>query len=667
MSWFSRSRPNRLAFALCSLGLSAGCTQQAPTKVPGETELEVARVLITPKPASAEVSMTVLLPKLGSRPSNALYSSRLYNPFRVAEDRRRIYSFLATQGYLDAVVDEPVVQLNDKQASIAFSYTSGAHYTLVSVAFKGVPEEVDLAPFRKAEPLGEFDLEAMRVARYDMAAELQRHGFGHARVYVRFYIDRTKHEVSAVYFGDPGPRTRIGKLTVEGARNVAAEDILARTGLKPEAPFSLAAKETAEADLYDTGAFAQVSLTSTADVEQYFGDLPDTGGVLDATRIGTDGELLPRALSETIDVVIHVDEAPRAKLSVRAGAELDPNRLDLHVGAGAELRNLLGSQHHVTVRGRIGFGYVWREEDPFGLAPIEQPAGLYGDALLRYVRPSLLGRILDGRFSARYRDQLYPGFHLREFSVGPGVRSTLSKGVFLDADAMFRAAGQIDFGSFTEADRARYALANSNTYLGGEVSAAVVWDARNDPVEATQGHLLAARALASPFGTQTYVQLAPEARAFLPLGTSFALGVQASGGWVFGYDDRGVPLGPRLFGGGAFGMRGFGRDRLSPVTTVCTDVCRQEYVGGLSLVEAKVELRYLPPQKQAGITVFADLGGVGKRANPFDDGVQMAAGLGPRLRLWYVPISLDVSYRFLQNSELVDGGLRVFARIGESF
>jgi hypothetical protein len=642
-----------------------GCAQQPAAKVPGETEIEVARISVAPRANTAEIAMATLLTKLGSRPSTALYSSRRYNPFRVAEDKRRIYTFLATQGYLDAVVDEPIVRIEQTAATIEFTYDAGPHYALVSLAFKGVPEGIDLEPFRKSGP--EFDLEALRVARYDMAAELQRHGYGHARVYVRFYIDREKHEVHTVYFGDPGPKTRVGRLTVDGARKVAAEDVLARIAIKPGASYSLSAKEAAEADLYDTGAFAQVSLTSNADTEQYLGDLPDTGGVLDASRIGQDGELVPRTLSEDIDVVVHVDEAPSVKLGIRAGAELDPNRIDGYVGAGSEFRNLLGSQHHVIARGRVGFGYVWRADDLVGVAPIEQPAGLYGDALLRYVRPSMLGRTVDGRFSVRYQDQLYPGFHLRELTVGPGVRSTLAKGVFLDADAVFRLAGQINFGAFTEADRARHALATSNTYTGAEVNAGLVWDARNDPVEATQGHFLAARASASPFGTQTYVQLAPEARAFLPLGTSFALGVQGSAAWVLGYGDSGVPLGPRLFGGGAFGMRGYGRDRLSPVATACTDVCRQEYVGGLSLVQTKVELRYLPPQKQAGITVFTDLGGVGRRANPFEDGVQMAAGLGPRLRLWYVPVSVDVSYRFLQDGRLTEGGLRVFARIGESF
>jgi hypothetical protein len=75
----------------------------------------------------------------------------------------------------------------------------------------------------------------------------------------------------------------------------------------------------------------------------------------------------------------------------------------------------------------------------------------------------------------------------------------------------------------------------------------------------------------------------------------------------------------------------------------------------------------LPPLKQAGFTIFVDAGGAGRRANPFEEGLAIAAGLGPRLRLWYVPLSVDISYRFVEAGRLTERGLLVFARIGEAF
>jgi outer membrane translocation and assembly module TamA len=98
-----------------------------------------------------------------------------------------------------------------------------------------------------------------------------------------------------------------------------------------------------------------------------------------------------------------------------------------------------------------------------------------------------------------------------------------------------------------------------------------------------------------------------------------------------------------------------------------TSACDEIFVGGLSLAEASLELRYLPPLRQAGITFFTDVGGAGRRSNAFEDGVSVAAGLGPRLRLWYVPLSVDMSYRFVDRGQLTERGLFVFARIGEAF
>jgi outer membrane translocation and assembly module TamA len=667
--------------AVCVTTLATGCAQTRAAKLPGETDLRVTRVDIVPREGASNVDFEPLLPRLGSRPGNAFYTDRRYNPFRVAEDRRRVKSYLESLGYFDAEVDEPrvFVDARDESVAIEIRFVSGRRYTLHEVRIEGAPEALATrllrhVPSRANEP---YELEPMRIARYDMAKELEREGFGHARVYVRTYVDRRERRVSIVYFADPGPTTRIGRISVVGNRKVRRDDILARIGLQEGEPYTLTRREKAEVDLLDTGAFAQVAITASADVEQYLGDLPDTGGVIPDERIADDGTLRPRVLPDTIDLTVNVVESPRLRLLTRATLEADPTRGDATASAELSGRNVLGSQHHVTVRGRIGYGLLFVPNDETAWGNHEGiGGGFYGDALLRYTRPSAFGRLLDGRVSARYRDVLYPGFRLRELFVGPGVRTTIAQGVFVEGDVGYRLAGQADFGPFDDAVRTSFALADRDVAYGAEATASFVWDARNDVVEATRGHLLALRATASPGGplaTNRYVVAAPEARAFLPLGTNVSLGFRASGGWVLGYDARGVPLGPRLFGGGAFGMRGVGRDRLSPLApTACaaadpTVACPSEFVGGLSLAESSLELRFLPPLKQTGLVVFVDAGGAGRRANPFEQGVSVAAGLGPRIRLWYVPIAIDLAQQFVRDGVIGEHRFLVFARIGEAF
>jgi outer membrane protein assembly factor BamA len=283
-----------------------------------------------------------------------------------------------------------------------------------------------------------------------------------------------------------------------------------------------------------------------------------------------------------------------------------------------------------------------------------------------------LGRLGDVRLAGRYRDTLLPGYHVREARVGPGVRAAFSKTGFVDLEIAYRHVDTRGLDAVSATERARVALPTDDASRGAEVAGQVVYDGRDDPAEPMAGGLVALRGAFAPGGglsTQRYGLVAPDLRGFLPLGRAFSLGVRGSGGLIVGESSEGVPFGPRLFGGGAWGFRGFGRDRLSPRVTSCDaeGVCRTRVVGGLSLVESSVELRYLPPLGQTGLVAFVDAGGAGAGKNPFANGLNMAAGLGPRVRLWYLPIAIDLSYHFLSDGVAGGRDLLLFLRVGEAF
>jgi outer membrane translocation and assembly module TamA len=659
--------------------IASGCAKQRPEKVPGDSDVAFRSVSIVGAGGkSLSLSGGPLLGKLGQRAGGIILTPRYYNPYRLAEDRRRIESYWQNAGYFDVKVSEPALQIDQaaQRADVTWTVTEGPRYALASVGFRGLPAGSEsavrsLAPFSAGSSM---DLEAIRVARYAMAERLQRDGFGHARVIVRFYVNRSRREVSAVYMADPGPITRVGKVTVEGTRKVNADDVLARAGLTPGQPFSLTSKEKAEFDLLDTGAFATAVASTTADVERYLGEVPDSGGVIDPSQVDGEGNLVPRPLADTVDIVLHVNEAPSRRLDLRGTFEGDPTRLDATAGAGLLLRNALGSLHHITLRGSLGYGWLWRGDT-------DEPTGVYGEALAQYNHPGALGRLGDLRLTARYRDTLYPGFHLREATVGPGLRSTFAPRAFIDLDLLFRRGQAVGFGPFDAATRDRLSLPEDDVASGAEASASVLLDRRDDPAEPMAGYLLSLRGTYAPgggLGTNRYLVASPEARFFLPLTTGFSLGLRGSGGWVGLGDAKGVPLGPRLFGGGAFGMRGFGRDRLSPSGQTCAagvdpaapqdpSQCHQEVTGALSLVESSLEARLLPPQRQLGLVAFLDAGGAGAAANPFASGLDLAVGLGPRLRLWYMPISIDVSYHLMHEGKLGGRDVLLFLRVGEAF
>ena len=613
-----------------------------------------------------------LLESLGLRKRSLVRPERRFNPYRLAEDRRRIASYLAQVGRFDAEVSEPDLVYADhhEEVSVTWRVHEGPAYAIGAVHLVGAPAEQEsmlrsMVPFGPGSPI---DLATYRPLRRTMAEALQDEGYGHARVYSRAFVDRAARTVDWFYYVDAGPRTRIGAIAIEGNKNVSAEVIRDRIGLTPGDAYSTRAKRRAELALLDTGAFASAVVMSDADIQTGPPEHPDTGGVLAPEQIDADGNLVPRQLDSNVALRVSVVEAPARQLRVEAGVEGDPTRIDSYAGARIWLRNLFGPQHHLVLEGSVGYGWLVDDEST-------DPTGVYGSALARYVHPGWLTRRLDLRTTAQYRDVVYPDAQLRDVSAGPGARLLVADQVFVDIDALFRRARTRELGPFDAMTIDRLSLATESVAQGGELDASFIVDKRDDGLEPTSGYLFALRGAVAPggaLGTHTWSQVGPEARGFLPIAGAWSLAARASSGWVFAGAD-GAPLGARLFGGGAWGMRGFGRDRLSPAA--CIDAmdgsCEEALVGGMSLFEGSLEARYLPFRKQIGLAAFADVGGAGARANPFATGVSTAFGLGGRLRTWYVPISIDVSYRLLEESELsspdtLDPYL-VFFRIGEAF
>jgi len=660
-------------FALSIAAIAIGCHQPQFVTVPGHTEIRVTSVEIEARAGERlELGYEELLENLGLRAKNAIRPERTYNPYRLAEDRRRILAYAQERGRFDAEVDEPELAWAQDHESVAVTWHlhEGVAYKISAVEIVGAPAE-HAAMLRALVPFGpgdEVDLETYRPLRRTLAERLQDEGYGHARGYSRTFVDREHKTVAWFYYIDPGPATHVGTIKVEGNHRVPADAILARAGLAPGDTYSTTAKRKAELALLDTGAFASAIVLSDADIQTGPPEHPETGGVLAPEQVDGEGHIVPRQLPDSLAVRVIVVEAPARQLRVEAGFEADPTRLDAYAGARALFRNALGTQHHVVLEGNVGYGWLVGDTEP--------AHGVYGSAQAQYLRPGFIARTLDARLTARWRDTLYPSALLREVVAGPGMRSTLARGVFLDLDAFYRFGRQLDLPALDAMTLADAQLPADNDSRGLELEGAIIADRRNDRVEPTAGWLLGLRGSYSPGGAladHRWVQTVADARGFVPLGAAWSIGARGSAGWVLGGGDSGVPLGPRLFGGGAYGMRGYGRDRLSPTACAAGTMdatCESVLVGGLSLVESSVELRYLPFRKLYGAAVFVDAGAAGAGTDPFADGIAAALGLGARVRSWYLPVAVDVSYRFVENSELGADGLDrllVFFRVGEAF
>jgi outer membrane translocation and assembly module TamA len=649
--------------------LAIACGKPAPPVYPGTTAIAVTSVAIAPRAGEQiELPYKLLYEWLGLRATSAIRPGRPFNEFRLAEDRRRVVAFMHDEGRLDAEVDPPelVYSADRKQVAVTWRVHEGPAYSIASVEIRGAPPEHAamlraMVPFEPGDPV---DLVIYRPVRRALAERLQDEGYGHARGYSRMFVDRTAKTVAWFYYLDPGPKTHIGSIEVVGSNRVPAEKILARSKLAPGGAYSTAEKRRAELALLDSGAFASATVLTDADIQTGPPEYPDTGGVLAAEQVDSSGNLVPRTLSDELSVRVIVVEAPARQMRAELGIEADPSRVDAYAGMRVTFRNLFAPQHHLVLEGNVGYGWLVGEDDP--------AKGVYGSALAQYVHPGWITEKLDLRVTTRWRDTLYPSSMLREVVAGPGVRSTITPGVFFDIDALYRFGRQIGLPALDAMSITELGLPSSNDSSGAELVGSFVADRRNDAIEPTEGWMLSARGSYSPggpLGDHRWLQGIGDARGFIPLSVDWSVGARVTAGVVGLGGDSGIPLGPRLFGGGAYGMRGFARDHLSPAACADMSTTCDVLVGGRSLVESSLELRFLPFRKLYGAAMFADVGAAGPALNPVAPGISAALGVGVRARTWYLPVAIDLGYRLVERNEVGAAldRLLVFFRVGEAF
>jgi hypothetical protein len=415
-------------------------------------------------------------------------------------------------------------------------------------------------------------------------------------------------------------------------------------------------------DLLDLGSFNVVRIKDNVDNEFLIGVLPpDKGGTFRADHVDEGGNPIARNLDAAVDLDVYVTEGPAHKGRVGVGVGADIERLDGHLSLRNEFRDLLGPAHHVLLDGRVAYGWLFRGQTG-------DPLGLHGDGVISYNHAGFLHPTLALRIYGKWAERLFDGYHSRGLRAGASLRSTLAPRTFLDLELAYRLEWPVGLPDF-EAAAAEAIAFDDGELSTGVVKLSFLVDRRDNPVEALRGSLFGLHAAWAPVGSHATLSLGGNARVFLQVADAMALGLRLRGHWVFDIGGEGLPPAVRLYGGGAFGMRGFSHQDLTSHLEHCLDgVCRRWGVGALSLMEATLDFRWLPFRKQVGANVFVDLGGASSTANPFEDGVSVAVGAGARIRLWYIPLSLDLSYRVTDNPELSHlSPWLFFARIGESF
>ena len=440
-----------------------------------------------------------------------------------------------------------------------------------------------------------------------------------------------------------------------GAEN-AALDTLHRQGF----PFADAGRRRALADLetgtlevetpFDPGPYATFGPVGYQGLEdvcaRYLATyLPwETGEVFDLTLmgefqqnlLGTDlfstlsvrpGE--PPAEGDALPVTVTAEERPFRTVSagVRYNTDDGPS-----VTGGFEHRNLFCENETLTLRAEVG---------------LELQTVALGYREPQYLRPGQ--DLTGGLVLTREEDDAFD-----ELSIAAtlGIERRLSRRWVVGIGGLLEASQITDEGE------------DQTSYLAG-IPTFAEYDRTDDLLDPSKGERL--RIEVTPFAGLLDDSFA----GFLTIDTEGSLYFDVTGekkyilagrarfGTILSDELDTVPAPRRLYSGGGGSVRGFAQRFVGPLDA------NNDPTGGLSAVELGGEVRARFYGDLGGV-VFVDAGSVSEQSFPdFEEGVQVAAGLGLRYYSPAGPIRIDVGLPL--NGRDADDAFQLYFSIGQAF
>lgn len=400
-----------------------------------------------------------------------------------------------------------------------------------------------------------------------------------------------------------GPRLRFGPLSVQGNQRTRTERIRTIAGLPEGAVFSPEELKKAAERLRRTGVFTSVTLR-------------------EADQIGP-GDLL------TILALVEED-APRR---IGFGAEISSS--DGMMLSGYWLhRNLFGGAERFRIDGEIsGIGSKGGNEDYQLSASYRRPATFTPDTTLT------LNTAIE-----QYNEDDYT---LKGFEIKGGLSH-----IFSD-----RLSGSAAFGySYAEVSDPL----SVSIYETLELPVALIWDTRDEKLDATRGVYISAQAMPFlGFGTTgSGVRLTADARAYRALGGRLTAAARLHFGGITGPSIEDTPRDYLFYSGGGGTVRG--QDYQSLGVTALPGGIRS---GGQYFAGLQTELRAYVSGK-IGVVAFYDMGYVA--AESWGDAYadwHSGAGLGVRYDTGIGPLRIDLATPVRGG----DGGVKLYIGIGQSF
>jgi translocation and assembly module TamA len=600
------------------------------------------------------ISSSELRGKIATAPASGFFSKtpRYYDADLFAIDLQRIVRWYNEKGFYEAKILDVQEQRDDQgRVTLLVKIDEGRRAFIKKMDLNGLADipkgevsDMDAAlPIHPGDP---FDEDGYEKAKDVLLEQLKEHGFARAQVKGKVLVAPEDGSAQVTFDCTPGPRFKIGKVTVTGNRQIPADHIITATGLNKGDTYSPLALALAQQRVYNLGAFSGVRVA-----------------------------LEPLGEAPVAAVRINVREAPLHTIRFGLGGSIEQTRWELPRLHGEYTdRSLFGGLRRLELSSTVGYAFV---SSPFPGSYDPTHSGITNQNSAQLTVPNVLIPGLDWITRGEFAREVQGGFAYDDLAARTGL---------LYRRGRHSVAPTLNWVHYFLVNL--YSAQLSDVISRGGANAGIVqdcpnrctltypeirytYDGRDNAIEPTQGFFFTASVQQTinppsspppppppgvpppPPTTFSYFRINPDIRAYAPATRYAVLALRAMYGGLFTESMSGnSPFTQRFFFGGQSEQRGYSPLRQGPKLGACNENTPCTYaqigvpIGGRYAVLFSAELRIHADflLNHLGIVPFVDASRVQNTRNVLDGGLEFAPGLGLRYLTAFGPIRFDFAW-----------------------
>jgi translocation and assembly module TamA len=588
------------------------------------------------------ISRSELLAHIATAPTSGFFSKtpRYYDADLFAIDLKRVVRWYNEKGFYEArILDVQELKDDKGRVSVVVRLEEGRRAKVRKMDFAGLDQlakdEIhDIDGSLPVHPGDDFDEDVYEKAKDALQLALKEHGFAEATVGGKVEVAPEAGEAHITFLCQTGQRYTLGKVVVQGNRQVSGDEIAFATGINKGDRYSPTLLQLAQQRVYNLGTFSGV-------------------------RVG----LEPLGETPVAAVRVNVREALFETVRFGPGAQVEDTRWELPRLRGEYTnRSLFGGLRRLELQSTVGYAFV---TSPLSYDPAH--SGLTSSSSGQLTIPNVILPGVDFVIRAEFAREVQGGYSFDQ--VAGRLAFVYRRGRHSFSPSLnFVRYFLIDLYDKKVTDLIDRGVAGAGLFTDCPTACTLTYpelrytyDARDNAIEPTQGFFVSAgiQQTLKP-GSFSYFRMDPELRIYLPLArvAVFAAHIHY-GGMIPEPGGAPTPFTQRFFMGGQNEQRGYAPLRQGPklgVKPVCdknADPACVPYalgsvpVGGQASLLISAELRIHADWllNHLGIVPFIDASQVTNDwKDPIGPGLEFSPGLGLRYLTPFGPIRFDIAW-----------------------